>query len=121
MIAKSPLLRLRRRWVVLAIVVVAILATLRLLIQPLALESYRLVDPQTLDVLGHGTRSPLTQIAGVTETAATVTISVNVFTFEPLPHTDAGYPIEVPIQLVMPLGTREVIDGSTGQPIVASD
>ena len=69
--------RPRRRWVVLAIMVLAALGTLRLLDQPLMLESYRTVEPQSVVVLGHGAKDPWTHVTGVTETDSTVTISVN--------------------------------------------
>ena len=52
--------KVRRRWVALAVVIVILLATLRLLYQPLTLESYRTLDPQTLVVVGHGAREAWT-------------------------------------------------------------
>src|SRR4051794_31720399 len=103
---------LRRRWVVLGLVVLVALAVLRLLYQPLELVSYRVVDPQTLEVVGFGTQTNWARVAGVTETETTVTISVDALSFEPFPHTDAGYRIELPVHLGSSLGSREVIDGS---------
>lgn len=112
--------RLRRRWVVLVLAVLVTLGVLRLLYQPLELVSYRVVDPQTLDLVGYGAQSEWTHVTGVTETDATVTIAVNHLAFEPFPHTDAGYRISVKVHLNAPLGNREVIDGSTGFPIPES-
>ena len=43
-----------RRWVALAVVIVVLLATVRLLYQPLTLELHRTLDPQTLVVVGYG-------------------------------------------------------------------
>ena len=107
--------RLRRRWVVLSIAVVATLVVVRLLDQPLALESYRLVDPQTVVVAGYGTTSAWTHVTGIAESEATVTISVNSFEITGfLPHTDEADRIEIEVRLTAPLGSRAVIDGSTG-------
>jgi hypothetical protein len=112
--------RVRRRWVVLGLVVVLALGTLRLLYQPLTLESYRMLDPQDLAVVGYGAPGAWTNVSDVTETQSTVTISVNAFTFEPFPHTDVGARLEVQIHLRAPLGSRTVIDGSTGQEVAPS-
>ena len=113
--------RSRRRWFVLAIGVVATLLVVRLLDQPLALQSYRLVDPQTVVVTGYGTTSAWTRVTGVVETEATVTISVNSFEITGfLPHTDAADRIEIDVRLNAPLGSRDVVDGSTGLSIPES-
>ena len=74
--------RVRRRWLVLAVVVVLVLVTVRLLYQPVTLQSYRILDPQTLVVTGYGARTARTNLSDVTETGSTVTIRVDAFTFE---------------------------------------
>ena len=113
--------RLRRRWVVILGVVVVVLATLRLLDQPLALESYRLADPQTVVVTGYGTTSAWTHVTGIAESEATVTISVNSFEITGfLPHTNEADRIEIEVRLNAPLGGRDVLDGSTGLSIPES-
>ena len=110
--------RIRRRWVVLVAVLILVVATLRLLFQPLTLESYRMLDPQSLVVLGHGAPGAWTSVSNVSETEATVTINVDTFTFRPpLPGTNIGAPLEVGVQLEAPLAGRTVIDGSTGQEV----
>jgi hypothetical protein len=109
--------KVRRRWVVLAIVVVFLLATLRLLYQPLTLEFYRTPDPQTLVVVGYGAGDAWTRVSGLSETQSTVTVSVDKFTFQPFPGTALGAPIEVEVRLDAPLAGRTVIDGSTGQEV----
>jgi hypothetical protein len=112
---------LRRRWVVLGLVIIVTLAAvLRLLYQPLELQSYQVVDPQNIKVVGFGAETAWTRVAGVNETDTSVTISGDALSFEPFPHTDAGYRIEVPVHLSSPLGNKEVIDGSTGFPITQS-
>jgi len=108
---------LRRRWLVLSIVVVLVLATVRLLYQPLTLDSFRVLDAQTLVVTGHGAPGAWTNLSDVAETDATVTIRVDAFTFTPFPGTAAGYPLEVEVRLDAPLGGRTVVDGSTGQAV----
>lgn len=111
--------RARRRWMVLGIIVVLALVAFRLLDQPLALQSYRLLDPQTLAVEGLGAPRASTHVTGVTETAETVTITVNAFTLELGPVTSSAGRLYATVYLVEPLGSRTVIDGSTGQPIPA--
>ncbi|MEO8572047.1 MAG: hypothetical protein ABI553_10165 [Chloroflexota bacterium] len=105
---------------VLGIAVVLALAAIRLLDQPLALESYRVLDPQTLVVIGYGSPRAWTHITGVTETDQTVTIAVNAFTFELGPGTSSAARLYVPIYLSEALGSRAVMDGTTGQPIPGS-
>ena len=107
--------RVRRRWIVLGVIVVLALGALRLLYQPLALESYRVIDQQTLVVIGYGAPGAWTNVSEVTETPTTVTVSVNAFTFRPLPGTAVAARLEMQVQLRTPLGDRTVVDGSTGQ------
>lgn len=102
---------------VLGLVVVLALGALRLLYQPVTLKSYRMLDPQTLVVVGYGAPGAWTNVSDVTEAPSTVTISVNAFTFEPFPHTDLGARLEVQVRLGAPLGGRTVVDGSTGQEV----
>jgi len=108
---------IRRRWLVLATLVVLVLVTVRLLYQPLTLDSYRVLDTQTLVVTGHGAPGAWTNLSDVTETDTTVTIRVDAFTFTPFPGTAAGYPLDVEVRLDATLGGRTVIDGSTGQAV----
>ncbi len=113
--------RSRRGWSVLAITLVATLVVVRMLDQPLALESYRLVDPQSVVVTGYGTTSAWTRVTGLAESETTVTISVNSFEITGfLPHTDAADRIEIEVRLDAPLGSRDVVDGSTGMSIPES-
>jgi hypothetical protein len=109
--------RARRRWVVVGLIVVLALATLRLLYQPVTLESYRIVDPRELVVSGYGSSTARTNLSDVTETGSTVSIRVDAFTFELGPGTALGEPLDVIVHLEAPLGDRTVIDGSTGQEV----
>jgi hypothetical protein len=115
--AQMKIPKVRRRWVALAVVIVVLLATLRLLYQPLTLESYRTLDPQTLLVVGYGAPDAWTRVSDLSETLSTVTVSVDKFTFQFLPGTTLGAPIEVEVRLDAPLAGRTVIDGSTGQEV----
>ncbi|MFL5708838.1 MAG: hypothetical protein ACJ77Y_07605 [Chloroflexota bacterium] len=110
----------RRRWVVAGLIVVLALATLRLLYQPVALQSYRMLDPQALVVTGYGAATARTNLSDVTETGSTVSIRVDAFAFELGPSGALGHPLEVVVHLDAPLGDRSVIDGSTGQEIPAA-
>ena len=101
----------------LAVVIVVLLATLRLLYQPLTLELYRTLDPQKLVVVGYGAPDAWTTVSNVSETQSTVTVSVDKFSFQPFPGTALGAPIEVEVRLDAPLAGRTVIDGSTGQEV----
>jgi flagellar motor component MotA len=101
--------------VILGLVVVLALGVVRLLYQPVTLDSYRMLDPQTLVIIGVGAPGAWTSVSDVTETQSTITMSVNAFTFEPFPHTDSGAQIEVQVHLRAPLGSRTVVDGNTGQ------
>lgn len=109
--------RVGRRWVALVVVVLIAVGAFRLLDQPLALDSYRIVDPQTLDVLAYGARIQWTHITGLTETDSAVTITVNSFVFEPGAVTEEADAIHILVHLGALLGSRAVIDGGTGQPI----
>ena len=110
----------RRRWIVLAVVIVLALATLRLLYQPLTLDSYRVLDQQVLVVTGHGYHGAWTRLSEVDETESTVMVRVDAFTLVPGPSTGLGSPLDVVVRLAAPLGGRRVIDGSTGQEIPAA-
>jgi hypothetical protein len=107
--------------VVLGLVVVLALGALRLLYQPVTLESYRMLDPQTLVVVGYGSPGAWTNVSNVTETESTVTVSVSAFTFRPFPGTDLAARLEIQVRLSAPLGGRTVIDGSTGQDVPEAD
>jgi len=110
-------LRGRRRWVVAGLIVVLTLATLRLLYQPVALQSYRILDPQSLVVRGFGRATARTNLSDVSETDSSVSIRVDAFTFELGPSTAQGHALDVVVRLDAPLADRTVIDGSTGQEI----
>lgn len=112
--------RIRRGWAVLGLVVVLAIAAFRLLDGPVALESYRVLDPYTVAVIGYGASYAWPHVTAVTETDSTVTISVNFFTLQLGPTLAFAVRRYIPVYLSEPLGSRVVIDGSTGQPIAES-
>jgi hypothetical protein len=109
--------RVRRRWIVLGVVVVLALGALRLLYQPVTLESHRLLDPQTLVVVGYISPGAWTNVSNLTQTESTVTISVDAFTFRPFPGTTMATRLEIQVPLRAPLGGRTVVDGGTSQEV----
>ncbi len=110
-----------RGWVALALVVVILLVSVRLLDSSMRLDSYKVLDPQTIVVEGGGARGAWVHVTDLEEGTSTVTVNVNVFTFRPpLPGTDVGYPLGAVVYLSAPLNGRMVIDGSTGQPVPLS-
>ena len=114
--------KVRRRWVALAVVILFLLATVRLLDQPLTLQSYRTLDPQTPVVVGYGAPDAWARVANISETQSTVSVvSIHKFTLELFPGTGIGAPIEVEVRLDTPLAGRTVIDGSTGAGSPATD
>ena len=106
--------RLRRRWIAVAVVLVVLVAAVRLLDSASWIYYYRVLDDQTLvagTVTGPGA---WTRVTNVTETPATVTIIVSSFLIQFGPGTAVGVPVESVATLRDPIGTRTVIDGSSG-------
>ncbi len=108
---------IRRRWFVLGVVVILALIAIRLLDQPLRLESYQALDDETVAVMGYGAPYSWPRVTSVTETDSTVTITVNAITLQLGPGTSVATRLYVPVYLGEPLEGRTVIDGSTGQEV----
>ena len=106
--------RLRRRWVVAAILVALLLGAIRLQDQPTTIYYYRLADEQTL-VVGT-TVGPWAwmRVTSVNETPSTVTITVSSLL---APMGGSYGRLELLVKLAAPLGSRAVVDGGTGLPI----
>jgi len=96
--------RVRRRWITVAVVLLVIVAV-RLLDGASWIYYYRVVDDRTL-------------VTSVTETPATVEITVNSLMVQLGPGTAVGVPVESVATLRDPIGTRTVIDGSSGLPVL---
>lgn len=106
-----------RRWVVLALVVVLVFIAYRLLDGATWIYYYRVVDDRTLVVGTVTGPGAWVRVASVTETPATVTITVSSLFIQVGPSTAGGVPYESEAQLHDPFGSRTVIDGSSGLPV----
>jgi hypothetical protein len=104
----------RRRWVVLAVLVVIVIASIRALDRTMPIENYRVVDQQTLAVEIVTGPGSWTRVTGVTETPSSVTITVSSLQ-APLPGSAVGLWLELTVKLSEPLGNRSVVDGRSGR------
>jgi hypothetical protein len=110
--------RLRRRWIAVAVVLVLVVTAVSLLDNAEWVNYYRVVDDRTL-VVGTVTGSGAwTRVTSVAETESTVTIIVRSLLFQLAPGTAVGIPVESVVKLHDPVGSRTVIDGSSGTSVV---
>ena len=111
--------RLRRRWMALAVVVVLLVVmAVRLLDNASWVSYFRVVDDQTLVVGTVTGPGAWTRVTSVIETPSTVTITVSSLLIQLGPGTAVGVPVESVASLRDPLGSRTVIDGSSGLAVV---
>ncbi|MGZ6258857.1 MAG: hypothetical protein ACXWQ6_10315 [Candidatus Limnocylindrales bacterium] len=106
--------KVRRRWIVLAIVVALVFTAYRMLDARSMILYYRVVDPQTLMVGTTEGAGAWTRVTSVVETSSTVTITVTSFWVQIGASTEMAYFVESVAHLQQPLAGRAVIDGSTG-------
>jgi hypothetical protein len=102
--------RVRRRWIVMAVVLVVALIGLRLADKGARIDYYRIIDDHTLVA---GTASgPLTwiRVTALSETSTTITIGVSSISV-PAPGF-GGDRVELPVTLTQPVAGRTVIDAS---------
>jgi len=109
--------KLRRCWIVAALVPVLLFAAYRLLDSATWIDYYRVVDDQTLLVGTVSGPGALVRVTSVTETPTTVTITVSTLLIQVGPGTGGGVPYESVAKLHDPLGSRTVTDGSSGLPV----
>lgn len=104
----------RRRWVVVAVILVLVVMAVRLLDSASRIDYYRVSDDRTL-IVGTVT-GPVawTRVTSVVETPSTVTITVSSLSIQLGPGTALGYPVESVAKLHDPVASRTVIDGSSG-------
>ena len=82
----------------------------------LRIESYQVVDPDTIAVqVTHGSLD-WTRVGDVHETDDAVEIEVRVSTL-PVPQTSVGYGLVLTVDLEAPLGERRVIDARDGSDV----
>jgi hypothetical protein len=110
--------RVRRRWITVAVVLLLVVVAVRLLDGASWIYYYRVVDDRTLVVGIITGPGAWTRVTSVTETPATVTITVRSLVVQLGPGTAVGVPVESFAMLQDPIGTRTVIDGSSGLPVL---
>ena len=116
--------RPRRRWLVLSTILFVVfcligMAACTILVTDRAvwIEYYRVVDQQTL-VVGADTDSrSWTRVTNVVETTTTVTITVRALPPPIRNGTGGGQGLELIVKLRDPIGSRTVVDGSSGEAV----
>ena len=98
--------RVRRRWIVLAVIVAVLFTSYRLLDSHTYIYYYRVVDDQHLAVGTVSGPGAWARVTSVTETPTTVTIVVSNFYFQLGPSTGVGIEYESIATLKDPLGSR---------------
>jgi hypothetical protein len=113
-------MRLPRRWrrliALVAVVILAVVA-IRSLDSPSWIFYYRAVDDHTLVVGTVTGPGAWTRVTSVMETPSTVTITVSSLLVHIGAGTASGVPVESTATLRDPIGSRMVIDGSSGLPV----
>lgn len=107
--------RVHRRWIVLVAVVVLLVVIVRLSDQANTIYAARTIDDRAIAVQVTSGPGAWTRVTAVTETAASVTVSVSTLAL-PLP----GFGDDVTwltVNLHDPLAGRPLIDASTNSPI----
>ena len=109
--------KVRRRWIVLAIVLAVLFTSYRLLDSHTYIYDYRVIDEYTLGVETGSGPGAWVRVTSVVETPTTVTIVVSNLYFQLGPSTGVGIGYESVAKLQDPLGSRTVIDGSDGHAV----
>ena len=109
--------RVRRRWITVAVVLLLVVVAVRLLDGASWIYYYRVVDDRTLVVGTITGPGAWTRVTSVTETPATITITVSSLLIRLGAGTAVGIPVESVAKLHDPIGSRTVIDGSSGLPV----
>jgi len=107
--------KVRRRWVVLVVLIVLVIASIRALDRTMPIQNYQVVDQQTLAVWTTGGPGSWTRITSVVETPSSITIVVSTLPIPFVPSSDMGSFLELTVRLNSLLGNRVVVDGSSGQ------
>ncbi|MGH2967143.1 MAG: hypothetical protein ACRDMH_17430 [Solirubrobacterales bacterium] len=110
--------RLRRRWIAVGVVLVLVVTAVRLLDSACWIYYYRVVDDRSLVVGTVEGPGALTRVTSVIETPSTVTITVSSFLVRLGAGTAVGIPVQSVAKLHDPIGSRTVLDGSSGLPVV---
>ena len=106
-----------RRWLVVVVVLLLLVAAFRALDGASWIYYYRVVDDRTLVVGTVTGPRAWTRVTSVIETPTTVTITVNSLVVQIGGGTAVGISVESTATLHDRIGSRSVIDGSSGQPV----
>lgn len=109
--------RIRRRWVVVAVVTAGLVGAIAILDRPIDISSYQQLDDENMAVAVETAPWALLRVQSVEETSDAVVVSVTAFTFQPFPGTASAVRRWLTVHLGDPLDGRVVIDGQTGSPI----
>lgn len=101
-----------------SIALVLVVAAIRLLDSAAWIDYYRVDDEQTVVVGTVTGPGAWTRVTSVTETPSTVTITVSSLLLQIGPGSAVGVPVESVAKLHDPIGSRTVIDGSCGLPVL---
>lgn len=109
----------RRRWIVLLtilfVVVGLVVGSILGSDRAVWIFYYRVVDQQTLVIGAETDNTSWTRVTSVVETATTVTITVRGLEAPIRNGAGTGQGIEFIVKLRDPIGSRTVVDGSSGQ------
>ena len=105
---------MRRRLAIAAIVLLVVLGGLRLAVTQTYVHGYRLVDDYNIALLVTGANPTWRAVTELQETPTEVTVRISEMSLRLGPGSGDERPGEVAITLRDPLGTRRVVDASTG-------
>ena len=108
---------IRRRWrrlLAAGVVFVLVILSVRALDSASTIAYYRVVNDQTLSVGTIEGHNAWTRVTALDESPTSVTITVSSFLFQLGPGTADGVPVVTEVKLHDPIGTRAVVDGSSG-------
>ena len=104
----------KRRWLVVGLVAVSVLAVIRWQDRAGPFLSYQLVDERTILVDVFAPDVGWTRVTGVVETSTEVTITVSTIEFQFGPGFGNVHQAALTVTLKDPLGSRAVVDASSG-------
>jgi hypothetical protein len=107
----------KRRWLALGLVALSVLAVIRWQDRAGPFLSYRLVDERTILVDVFAPDVGWTRVTGVVETSTEVTITVSTIEVQWGPGFVKEHQAALKVTLKDPLGSRAVVDASSGQTV----